>query len=156
MSTTGRPPEGRKPLFNYPLAYAAEITHLGDPIVDWKPSCLLDKRPGEKHMQGIQAYIGSEQQFDVRTREKVTREMLDVLPCRVASFCRTACGPRDETKNTDCVVMKALVCAYINASKLKGSAEMSTWLTAVALLIVGPDCAEAPAPAVSTKTPTRN
>jgi hypothetical protein len=105
-------------------------------------------------MQGIQPYTGSEQRVDVRTREKVTREMLDVLPCRVASFCRTACGPRDETKNTACVVMKALVCAYINAGRLKGSAEMSTWLTAVALLLVGPDCAVAPA--VSTKTPTRN
>jgi hypothetical protein len=93
-------------------------------------------------MHGIQTYIGSEQQLDVRTREKVTREMLDVLPCRVASFCRTACGPGDETKNTDCVVEKALVCAYINASKLKGSAEMSTWLTAVALLIFEPDRAK--------------
>ena len=99
-------------------------------------------------MRGIQPYIGSEQQLDVRIREKVTREMLDVLPCRVASFCRTACGPRDETKSTDCVVEKALVCAYINASKLKGSAEMSTRLTAIALLILGPDCAEAPVPDV--------
>ena len=98
-------------------------------------------------MQGTQTFIGSQHKPDLRIHhEEATREMLDALPCSVAAFCRMACGPRNQTYNTDCVVEKALVCAYLRARRLKVSAEMSTWLTAIALLIVEPDYAKAPAP----------
>ncbi|MGB8890085.1 MAG: hypothetical protein WCC87_25400 [Candidatus Korobacteraceae bacterium] len=101
---------------------------------------------GGNDMQGTATFIESEQQLDLGIREEKTREMLDALPYSVAEFCRIACGRRDEIRNPDCMVEKALVCAYLRASRLQGSAEMSTWLTAIALLIFEPECTEAPLP----------
>ena len=98
-------------------------------------------------MQGTPAYIGSEQQLGVRTPEKETREMVDLLPCRLRSICRKAReSQQDEAANSDGVLEKALLSAYQHSSKLQGPVQMSTWLTAIALLILGPDRAKAQAP----------
>ncbi len=94
-------------------------------------------------MQGTQTYVGSEQQSHVRSREQEIRDVLDLLPCSLKSFFRRGRGPQDEATNTYGVLEKALLSAYRRSSKFKGSAQMSTWLTAVALLILGPHSQEA-------------
>jgi len=107
-------------------------------------------------MQGKWAYIGGEQRVDVRICEKETREMVDLLPLGHPSLCRNTCRPQREATGSNDAVERALLSAYKHLGHSKRSVQMSTWLTAIALLIVGSDCAEAPAPAVLTKTPTQN
>jgi len=99
-------------------------------------------------MQGTQPYTGSEQRVDVRTCEKETREMVDFLSRSVPSHCRNTRRPQGEATSPDDAVERALVSAYQHLGHSKGSVQMSTWITAIALLIVEPDCAEAPMPDV--------
>ena len=107
-------------------------------------------------MQEKWAYIGGEQRVDVRICEKETREMVESLSRSVLPLCRNTCRPHGEATSSDGAIERALLSAYEHLGNSKRSVQMSTWLTAIALLIVGSDCAEAPAPAVLTKTPTQN
>jgi hypothetical protein len=107
-------------------------------------------------MQEKWAYIGGEQRVDVRICENETREreMVESLSRSVLPLCRNTCRPHGEATSSDGAIERALLSAYEHLGNSKGSVQMSTWLTAIALLIVGSDCAEAPA--VSTKTPIQN
>jgi hypothetical protein len=107
-------------------------------------------------MQGTQAYTGREPRGDVRICEKETREMMDVLSCSLPSLCRNMRRLQNEASSSNNGLEGALVSAYKHLGHSKGSAQMSTWLTAIALLIVEPGCAETPVPEVSTKTSTGN
>jgi DNA-directed RNA polymerase specialized sigma24 family protein len=107
-------------------------------------------------MQGTQPYTGSEQRIDVRICEKETREMVRFLSRSLPSLCRNMRRPQGEATASNDAVERALLSAYRHLGHSKGSVKMAIWLTAIALLILGPDCAETPAPAVSTKTPTQN
>jgi hypothetical protein len=104
----------------------------------------------------MQMYAGMESRVQVRISEKATREMVDVLSRSLPSLCRSMRRPQGEATSSNHAIEGALLSAYEHLRHSTGSAQMSTWLTAIALLIVGPDCAEAPATAVSTKSPTRN
>jgi DNA-directed RNA polymerase specialized sigma24 family protein len=99
-------------------------------------------------MQGTQLYAGSEQPIDVRICEKEAREMVSFLSRSLPSLCRNTRRPQGDATNANDAVERALLCAYRHLVHSKGSLQMSTWLTAIALLIVGPDCAEAPVPDV--------
>jgi hypothetical protein len=137
------------------LAYAPENTVVGQPASDWKAACFCDK-DRRQDMQGIQPYTGIEQRVDVRACDKETREMVDFLARSLPSLCRNACRHQAGATSSNDVVERALLSAYRHLGHSKGPVQMSTWLTAIALLIAGPDRAEAPVPAVSTKTPTQN
>jgi hypothetical protein len=99
-------------------------------------------------MQGTQQYIGSEQRIDVRICENDTREMVGFVSGSPPSLCISPLRPRSEATGSNDVLERALLSAYRHVVRSKGSVPMSTWLTAITLLIVAPDCAEAPAPDV--------
>jgi DNA-directed RNA polymerase specialized sigma24 family protein len=99
-------------------------------------------------MQGTQPFTGGEQRIDVRICEKETREMVDFFSRTLPSLCRNTRRPRGEATSSNDAIERALLSAYKHLGNSKGSVQMSTWLTAIALLIVGPDCAEAPMPDV--------
>src|SRR5882762_9039245 len=82
-------------------------------------------------MQAPEAYVGSEQRPEVRSREKETREMQDVLSrCRL-SFHRAAFRQLGNAADAEDAVQDALLAAYKHLDQFKGQAQMSTWLTAI-------------------------
>jgi DNA-directed RNA polymerase specialized sigma24 family protein len=92
-------------------------------------------------MQGTEAYIGSEQELDARICQKETREMKDVLSRCLLSFSLEACRQRGNAINAD-DVEETLLSAYKHLDQFKRSAQMSTCLTAIAVVIHGCDCAD--------------
>ena len=105
-------------------------------------------------MQGTQPYTGSEQRIDLRICEKETREMVDFLSRSLPSLCRNTRRPQGEAARSDDAVERALLSAYQHLTQSKGPVQTSTWLTAIALLIVGPDCAEVRGLTLKWETPT--
>jgi len=99
-------------------------------------------------MQGTQPYTGREPRIEARICEKESREMVGFLSRSLPSLCRNTRRPQGEATSSKDAVERALLSAYRHLGHSKGSVQMSTWLTAIALLIVGPECAEAPAPDV--------
>ena len=84
-------------------------------------------------MQGSRAYTGRESWVDVRICEKETREMVDVLSRSLPSLCKNMLRSQGDEASSNDAVEAALVSAYKHLGHLKGSAQMSTWLTAIAL-----------------------
>jgi hypothetical protein len=103
-------------------------------------------------MLETQPYTKAEQQLASRICEKEMREMLDVLSRSLPSLCRRSRQPQGDAND---LVEKALLSAYKHLDQSQGSTQMSTWLTAIALLIFRPDCAEARVP-VSNEITTGN
>jgi hypothetical protein len=156
VSTAGRLPGPYTPFLSHLPVYASENTRLSEPTVDWKAACLLRWGTTGENMQKTQAYVGSKQTSQVRICERENREMLGVLSRSLPSFCRRANQPQGDATHADDVVEKALLAAYKHLSQFPGSTQMSTWLTAIALLILEPDCAEGPVPGVSHEITTVN
>ena len=73
--------------------------------------------------------------------DKVVSRYLPMFYKRAFRFLRNATDAED-------AVQDALLSAYKHLGQSKGPAQMSIWLTAIALLILGPDCAEVPPPKV--------
>jgi RNA polymerase sigma-70 factor (ECF subfamily) len=79
----------------------------------------------------MEASIGSEHRVDVRSREKQTREMQDVLSRCLPLFYRRAYRHLGNTADAEDAVQDALLSAYKHLDQFKGQAQMSTWLTAI-------------------------
>jgi hypothetical protein len=106
-------------------------------------------------MQGRQPCIGSEQRIGVRICEKETREIVDLLWGSLPSLSGNTRRPDGEATASNDAVERVLISACRHLAHSKGSVQMSTWLTAIALLLIAPDRAETPVPAVSnTGKPT--
>jgi DNA-directed RNA polymerase specialized sigma24 family protein len=99
-------------------------------------------------MHGTEAYLRSKHQADECICREETPEVVAVLSRSLPSVCRRAFRPRGEATSSDDAIEKALLSAYKHLGQSKGPAQMSIWLTAIALLILGPDCAEVPPPKV--------
>jgi DNA-directed RNA polymerase specialized sigma24 family protein len=97
-------------------------------------------------MQGTQQYTGSEQRIDVCICENDTREVVGFVSGSLPTLRITPRRPQGEAAGSNDVVERALLSAYRHLVRSKGSVPMSTWLTAIAVLVVGPDCAEEPVP----------
>ncbi len=82
-------------------------------------------------MQTTQAYVGSEQNADVRIQEKETREIQGVLSRSLPSFYRRAYRYLGNAADAEDAVQDALLSAYRNLDQFKGQAQMSTWLTTI-------------------------
>jgi hypothetical protein len=99
-------------------------------------------------MRGTETYIRSKhQRYKCICREE-TPEALAIISRSLPLVCRRALQPRGEATGSDDAVEKALLSAYKHLGQSNGPAHMSTWLTAIALPILGPDFAEAPPPKV--------
>jgi hypothetical protein len=97
-------------------------------------------------MQETQQYTGSEQRIKVRICDNDTREVVGFVSGTLSPLCINPLRPQGEEAGSNDVVERALLSAYRHLVCSKGSVPMSTWLTAIAVLIVGPDCAEEPVP----------
>ncbi|HSY99121.1 MAG TPA: sigma-70 family RNA polymerase sigma factor [Terriglobales bacterium] len=82
-------------------------------------------------MEARQAYIASEQHLEVRTQERDTQEMQDVLSRCLPLFCRRAHRHLGNAADAEDAVQDALLSAYKHLDQFKGQAQMSTWLTAI-------------------------
>ena len=97
-------------------------------------------------MQGAQQYTGRELRIEVRICDNDIREVVGFVSGTLPPLCVNLLRPQGEAAGSNDVVERALLSAYRHLVRSKGSVPMSTWLTAIALLVVGPDCAEEPVP----------
>jgi RNA polymerase sigma-70 factor (ECF subfamily) len=82
-------------------------------------------------MEAAESYIGSEQHLEVRTQERDTQEMQDVLSRCLPLFFRRAHRHLGNAADAEDAVQDALLSAYKHLDQFKGQAQMSTWLTAI-------------------------
>ena len=82
-------------------------------------------------MGAAESYIGSEQHLEVRTQERDTQEMQDVLSRCLPLFFRRAHRHLGNAADAEDAVQDALLSAYKHLDQFKGQAQMSTWLTAI-------------------------
>jgi RNA polymerase sigma-70 factor (ECF subfamily) len=82
-------------------------------------------------MEAAESYIGSEQHLEVRTPERDTQEMQDVLSRCLPLFYRRAHRHLGNAADAEDAVQDALLSAYKHLDQFKGQAQMSTWLTAI-------------------------
>lgn len=82
-------------------------------------------------MQATQELLRSEQGLAVRTSEKQTHEMQDVLSRCLPLFYRRAYRHLGNAADAEDAVQDALLSAYKHLDQFKGQAQMSTWLTAI-------------------------
>ena len=84
-------------------------------------------------MQKTESNIGSEQRLDVRTFEKETQEMQDVLARSMPSFYRRAYRYLGNAADAEDAVQDALLSACRHLNQFKGRSKMSTWLTTIVI-----------------------
>jgi RNA polymerase sigma-70 factor (ECF subfamily) len=82
-------------------------------------------------MEAAESYVGSEQHLEVRTQERDTQEMQDVLSRCLPLFFRRAHRHLGNAADAEDAVQDALLSAYKHLDQFKGQAQMSTWLTAI-------------------------
>jgi RNA polymerase sigma-70 factor (ECF subfamily) len=82
-------------------------------------------------MEAAESYVGSEQHLEVRTQERDTQEMQDVLSRCLPLFYRRAHRHLGNAADAEDAVQDALLSAYKHLDQFKGQAQMSTWLTAI-------------------------
>src|SRR5579864_6940826 len=82
-------------------------------------------------MEAAESYIGSEQHLEVRTQERDTQEMQDVLSRCLPLFYRRAHRHLGNAADAEDAVQDALLSAYKHLDQFKGQSQMSTWLTAI-------------------------
>ena len=82
-------------------------------------------------MEAAESYIGSEQHLEVRSQERDTQEMQDILSRCLPSFYRRAHRHLGNAADAEDAVQDALLSAYKHLDQFKGQAQMWTWLTAI-------------------------
>src|SRR5579864_4158947 len=82
-------------------------------------------------MEAAESYIGSEQHLEVRTQERDTQEMQDVLSRCLPLFYRRAHRHLGNAADAEDAVQDALLSAYKHLDQFKGQAQMSTWLNTI-------------------------
>jgi RNA polymerase sigma-70 factor (ECF subfamily) len=82
-------------------------------------------------MEAAGSYIGGEQHLEVRTQERDTQEMQDILSRCLPLFYRRAHRHLGNPADAEDAVQDALLSAYKHLDQFKGQAQMSTWLTAI-------------------------
>jgi RNA polymerase sigma-70 factor (ECF subfamily) len=86
---------------------------------------------GTGNMETTESNIRNEQRLDVRTLDKETREMQDVLLRHLPSFYKRAYRYLGNSADAEDAVQDALLSAYTHLDQFKGQAKMSTWLTTI-------------------------
>ena len=84
-------------------------------------------------MQKTESSIRSERHLDVRTLEKETQEMKEVLTRRMPSFYKRAHRYLDNAADAEDAVQDALLSACQHLDQFKGQSKMSTWLTTIVI-----------------------
>jgi RNA polymerase sigma-70 factor (ECF subfamily) len=82
-------------------------------------------------MQATTAYIGNEQDIDIPSAEKETREPPDAFSRYLPLLHRTAYRYLGNTADAEDAVQDALLSAYKHLDQFSGRAQMSTWLVAI-------------------------
>jgi RNA polymerase sigma-70 factor (ECF subfamily) len=82
-------------------------------------------------MQEAQAYIGSQRSLNIACGEGASREMEDIVSCRMPSLYRSAYKFLGNAADAEDAVQEALLCAYKHLDQFRGQSQMSTWLTAI-------------------------
>ena len=82
-------------------------------------------------MEAAESYIGSEQHLEVRSQERDTQEMQDILSRCLPLFYRRAHRHLGNAADAEDAAQDALLSAYKHLDQFRGQAQMSTWLTAI-------------------------
>jgi RNA polymerase sigma-70 factor, ECF subfamily len=82
-------------------------------------------------MEETKSNLGTEHRLDVRTHEKETQEMQDILSRCLPSFYRRAYRYLGNSADAEDAVQDALLAAYAHLDQFKGQSKMSTWLTTI-------------------------
>jgi RNA polymerase sigma-70 factor (ECF subfamily) len=93
--------------------------------------CLLFSYQEESVMQKAEAYGGCEQSVDVADRQRVAREMEDLVSRRRPSFYRSAYRVLGNAADAEDAVQDALFSAFKHLHQFRGQSQMATWLTAI-------------------------
>jgi RNA polymerase sigma-70 factor, ECF subfamily len=111
--------------------HVAEKTRTSDTAFDWKEACLLFQYPEGKHMEGAEAYVGSEQGLNVADRQALARKMEELVSSRRALFYKRAYRVLGNAADAEDAVQDALFSAFKHLEQFRGEAQMSTWLTTI-------------------------
>ncbi len=82
-------------------------------------------------MQQAEAYIGTENYFDLSNGQRPPRELHDVLASCLPSLRRSAYRLLGNTADAEDAVQDALVSACKHFDQFRGESQVSTWLTAI-------------------------
>jgi RNA polymerase sigma-70 factor (ECF subfamily) len=82
-------------------------------------------------MQALHSHTGGEQNSVAQIRELATAELHDAVSRYLPSLYRRAFRYVGDPHDAEDVVQDALLSAYKHLSQFKGTAKMTTWLTAI-------------------------